>query len=162
MSIFHHDHHHQHEHRRGFLKKSFLFLGSLAAPTSFARAARPHSQEDEPGHHHHPNPAAAPAPVPAEAKKAEEPYRIFDAHLHCPSEDGAVWQWYPVTKSFEEFVSYLDRSGVERGIINSVRCQSSIPCGVNWPKVLRSSSKATAKLPATLSVTAGALWAPAL
>ncbi|HXH51784.1 MAG TPA: amidohydrolase family protein [Terriglobia bacterium] len=123
MSIFHHDHHHQHEHRRGFLKKSFLFLGSLAAPTSFARAARPHSQEDEPGHHHHPNPAAAPAPVPAEAKKAEEPYRIFDAHLHCPSEDGAVWQWYPVTKSFEEFVSYLDRSGVERGIINSVRCQ---------------------------------------
>jgi predicted TIM-barrel fold metal-dependent hydrolase len=122
MSIFHHDHHH-HEHRRSFLKKSFLFLGSLAAPTSFARADRHSAQEEVAGHHHPPDPAREPVPKQAEMKKSEEPYRIFDAHLHCPSEDGAVWQWYPVTRSFEDFVSYLDRAGVERGIINSVRCQ---------------------------------------
>ena len=42
-----------------------------------------------------------------------------------PSESGNVWQWYPVTKTFEEFVRYLDRTGVQRGIINSVRCQEA-------------------------------------
>lgn len=123
MSFFHHDHQHQHEHRRGFLRKSFLFLGALAAPVSFARAAGHSGRGKETGHHHPPGPAPEPAPKQAEVKKREEPYRIFDAHLHCPSEDGAVWQWYPVTRSFEEFVSYLNRAGVERGIINSVRCQ---------------------------------------
>ena len=34
-----------------------------------------------------------------------------------------MWQWYPVTRTFAEFVQYLDRTGVQRGIINSVRCQ---------------------------------------
>ena len=122
MSIFHHDGQHQNEHRRGFLKKSFLFLGSLAAPARFARASHP-GPEEAASHHHQPSPAAGPAPKPAETKSAGESYRIFDAHLHCPSEDGSVWQWYPVTRSFEDFVSYLDRAGVERGVINSVRSQ---------------------------------------
>ncbi|TAM79086.1 MAG: hypothetical protein EPN47_18935 [Acidobacteria bacterium] len=122
MSIFHHDQHH-HEHRRGFLKRSFLFLGSLAAPASFAREAPHHAPEGESSPHHQPDPAPELPPKQAEIKKSEGPCRIFDAHLHCPSEDGGVWQWYPVTKSFEDFVSYLDRSGVERRIINSVRCQ---------------------------------------
>ncbi|GAB4116347.1 MAG: hypothetical protein Kow001_17100 [Acidobacteriota bacterium] len=49
---------------------------------------------------------------------------VFDAHLHCPSEMGDVWQWHPVTRTFEEFVAYLDRTGVQRGIINSVRSQT--------------------------------------
>ena len=53
------------------------------------------------------------------------PRQVFDAHLHCPSESGNVWQWYPVTKTFEEFARYLDRTGVQRGIINSVRCQEA-------------------------------------
>ncbi len=48
---------------------------------------------------------------------------MFDAHLHCPSKSGDVWQWYPVTKTFDEFSRYLDRTGVQRGIINNVRCQ---------------------------------------
>jgi predicted TIM-barrel fold metal-dependent hydrolase len=124
MSSFHHEGHHQHhDHRRGFLKKSFLFLGSLAAPAGFARAARPDPKEEVAGHHRQPNSAADPAPEQSETKTAGEPYHAFDAHLHCPSEDGSVWQWYPVTKSFEDFVSYLDRAGVERGVINSVRSQ---------------------------------------
>jgi uncharacterized protein len=123
MSIFHHHYHHEHEHRRDFLKKSFVFLGSLAAPTSLARA-RGHAASEEMAGHTHP-PAAAPGPAAkqADVEKSQEPYRIFDAHLHCPSEDGSVWQWYPVTKTFEDFVSYLDRAGVERGVINSVRSQ---------------------------------------
>jgi len=50
---------------------------------------------------------------------------IFDAHLHCPAADGNVWQWHKVTANFEEFVAYLDRTGVGRGIINSVRCQEA-------------------------------------
>jgi predicted TIM-barrel fold metal-dependent hydrolase len=48
---------------------------------------------------------------------------VFDAHLHCPSDAGDVWQWHPVTRTFKEFAAYLDRTGVQRGIINSVRSQ---------------------------------------
>jgi len=57
-------------------------------------------------------------------KAASKGRLVFDAHLHCPSDESSqVWQWYPVTKSFEEFARYLERTGVQRGIINSVRCQ---------------------------------------
>jgi predicted TIM-barrel fold metal-dependent hydrolase len=49
--------------------------------------------------------------------------RVFDAHLHCPAETGELWQWHTVTRNFDEFVAYLDRTGVERGIINSQRSQ---------------------------------------
>lgn len=34
-----------------------------------------------------------------------------------------MWQWHPVTRTFEEFDAYLARTGVQRGIINSVRSQ---------------------------------------
>jgi predicted TIM-barrel fold metal-dependent hydrolase len=61
--------------------------------------------------------------------KQVEPVHVFDAHLHCPSEGGEVWQWHPVTRTFEEFVKYLDRTGVQRGIINSVRCQEAKTAG---------------------------------
>jgi predicted TIM-barrel fold metal-dependent hydrolase len=63
------------------------------------------------------------------------PFRVFDAHLHCPSDEigdrveldrpQGIWQLYPVTKTFAEFVAYLDRTGVQRGIISSVRCQEA-------------------------------------
>jgi hypothetical protein len=54
---------------------------------------------------------------------AGEPRRVFDAHLHCPAETGELWQWHTVTRNFDEFVAYLDRTGVDRGIINSQRSQ---------------------------------------
>jgi predicted TIM-barrel fold metal-dependent hydrolase len=117
MSHFHH------APRRQFLKKSFAFLGLPA----FASNAAAHSHGD----HEHPTTAAQQRPgAPPELKPRSrsqhvEPLRVFDAHLHCPSESGNVWQWHPVTKSFEEFVQYLDRTGVQRGIINSVRCQEA-------------------------------------
>jgi hypothetical protein len=49
----------------------------------------------------------------------EDSVEIFDCHLHCPAERGESWQWYKVTHNFEDFVSYLDKTGVQRGIINS-------------------------------------------
>jgi hypothetical protein len=48
-------------------------------------------------------------------------FQLFDCHLHCPAESGEKWQWYKVTDTFEDFVSYLDKTGVQRGIINSQR-----------------------------------------
>jgi predicted TIM-barrel fold metal-dependent hydrolase len=61
-----------------------------------------------------------------ESGKADRRYepdsmQIFDCHLHAPAEKGEKWQWYKVTNSFEDFVSYLDKTGVQRGIINSQR-----------------------------------------
>jgi predicted TIM-barrel fold metal-dependent hydrolase len=46
---------------------------------------------------------------------------IFDAHLHCPSAAGRVIQWHRVTRDFEDFAAYLAQTGVERGMMNSVR-----------------------------------------
>jgi uncharacterized protein len=48
-------------------------------------------------------------------------FEIFDCHLHSPADSGEAWQWYKVTKTFEDFVRYLDKTGVKRGIINSQR-----------------------------------------
>jgi uncharacterized protein len=48
-------------------------------------------------------------------------FEIFDCHLHSPADQGEAWQWYKVTETFEDFVKYLDKTGVERGIINSQR-----------------------------------------
>ena len=64
-----------------------------------------------------------------EIKKHDEPdsFQIFDCHLHCPPEKGEKWQWYKVTSSFEDFVNYLDKTGVQRGIINSQRSFSPDP-----------------------------------
>jgi predicted TIM-barrel fold metal-dependent hydrolase len=57
------------------------------------------------------------------AESAAAPLPTFDAHLHCPAESGELWQWHTVIRNFDEFVSYLDRTGVDRGIINSQRSQ---------------------------------------
>jgi hypothetical protein len=48
-------------------------------------------------------------------------FQTFDCHLHCPAEAGEKWQWHKVTPTFEDFVSYLDKTGVQQGIINSQR-----------------------------------------
>jgi len=119
MSFFHgHDRHHP---RRRFLRKSFEFLGTLAAAAGAARGTSAKAEGASKAEKEIP-----PRPKPGEATLAtkqarRKPLHAFDAHLHCPSESGNVWQWHPVTRTFEEFVHYLDRTGVQRGIINSVR-----------------------------------------
>jgi len=120
-------HLHHHPPRRQFLKKTFQFFGAFAAAPSRGRGAPVRHEEDTPKASVPPAPPAAPAPSPPQLTPARKPrpYLVFDAHLHCPSESGNVWQWYPVTRTFEEFARYLDRAGVERGIINSVRCQEA-------------------------------------
>jgi predicted TIM-barrel fold metal-dependent hydrolase len=95
-----------------------MFLGATAGLTGAAR--RPTAAERLPP----PEAKAAPVRDQQQAPPVRSlPGPVFDAHLHCPSETGQIWQWHPVTKTFEEFVAYLDRTGVGRGIINSVRCQ---------------------------------------
>ena len=46
---------------------------------------------------------------------------IFDAHLHIPSDNGENFQWNLVTRDMADFVSYLDKCGVRRGVISSSR-----------------------------------------
>jgi predicted TIM-barrel fold metal-dependent hydrolase len=46
---------------------------------------------------------------------------IFDAHLHTPSENGEVFQWNLVTRNMGDFVAYLDKCGVRRGVISAAR-----------------------------------------
>ncbi len=67
----------------------------------------------------------AAAPAAAEPGAPGEPPRVFDAHLHCPADSGELWQWHTVTPTFRDFVAHLDRTGVQRGIINSQRAQSN-------------------------------------
>ncbi len=125
MSFFHH-HDDQPHPRRGFLKKSFTFLGAWASAPLAARQAKeplPASQEFPPPASASPPPHARQAP-PGPAPARAVPPLVFDAHLHCPSDaTRQIWQWYPVTRTFDEFARYLDRTGVQRGIINNVRCQ---------------------------------------
>ena len=52
---------------------------------------------------------------------------IFDCHLHSPADSGEAWQWHKVTATFDDFVSYLDRTGVGKGIINSQRSYGQKP-----------------------------------
>ena len=95
-------------------RRKFIFFGTLAPATLHVSAKEQRAQ-----------PHAHPAPPPAKPRgttpHASRP--IFDAHLHCPDDAGNVWQWHPVTRTFEEFDAYLVKTGVQRGIINSVRSQ---------------------------------------
>jgi predicted TIM-barrel fold metal-dependent hydrolase len=96
--------------RREFLIRSASwFLGAVAASMAgasplFAKEIRKPEKRDEP-----------------------DSFQVFDCHLHCPAEKGEKWQWYKVTNSFEDFVSYLDKTGVHRGIINSQRSFGTKP-----------------------------------
>ena len=118
---------HNHCHpRRQFLRKSFAFLGAFAAAPSSA-GSTPAKKPEKPAADNSSSPPKKSGPTAHGAEKGMRlgPRQVFDAHLHCPSESGNVWQWHTVTKTFEEFVHYLDRTGVQRGIINSVRCQEA-------------------------------------
>ena len=57
----------------------------------------------------------------ADLQDDNESFEIFDCHLHSPADKGEAWQWYKVTDTFDDFVKYLDKTGVNRGIINSQR-----------------------------------------
>jgi hypothetical protein len=61
------------------------------------------------------------------SRKEGADFEIFDCHLHCPPEAGEKWQWYKVTHTFDDFVAYLDKTGVGRGIINSQRSYDPQP-----------------------------------
>jgi predicted TIM-barrel fold metal-dependent hydrolase len=112
MSYFHF---HADQHRPPRVpRRHFVFLGMLAP---LAGRSQSQHKADSP-----PPANSAQKPRPAPSRPARH-VRIFDAHLHCPSDAGEVWQWHPVTRTFEQFVAYLDRTGVQRGIINSVRSQ---------------------------------------
>jgi predicted TIM-barrel fold metal-dependent hydrolase len=133
MSLFHHGHPHPSFYpRRNFMRKSFVFLGTLAnaaKASKWAKASEWGGRIAGQGVKAHPFQAlklngstdSAPKGVPATR------FRIFDAHLHCPSDEssGEIWQWYPVTKTFAEFAAYLEKTGVQRGIINAQRCNTA-------------------------------------
>src|SRR5437870_6628315 len=53
--------------------------------------------------------------------QAETRREIFDAHLHIPSDNGEIFQWNLVTRNMADFVAYLDKCGVRRGVISSAR-----------------------------------------
>ena len=59
--------------------------------------------------------------VRVEKRDDIDSFQVFDCHLHSPAEKGEAWQWHKVTETFEDFVKYLDKTGVQRGIINSQR-----------------------------------------
>ena len=114
-------HFHRHPHgRKQFSRRSFCFLGASAAGAAVGKTRA--SSRLTPVSKPLPETVPTMAPESGQAT-GQATVEIFDAHLHCPTEKGEVWQWHPVTRTFEEFVSYLDRTGVDRGIINSVRSQ---------------------------------------
>ncbi len=53
--------------------------------------------------------------------QAESQGGIFDAHLHIPSDNGENFQYYLVTRNMDDFVAYLDKCQVQRGILSSPR-----------------------------------------
>jgi len=57
-------------------------------------------------------------PLSREAQ-AETRRGTFDAHLHIPSDNGENFQWNLVTRNMQEFVAYLDKCNVRRGVISS-------------------------------------------
>ena len=102
-----------HQHPPALPRRRFVFFGMLAPAAAAPVVARAQQKAAIPK-----SPPSAKVPG---RKAATHPRRVFDAHLHCPSENGETWQWHPVTPTFKEFAAYLDRTGVQRGIINSVR-----------------------------------------
>lgn len=63
-------------------------------------------------------------PLTREAQ-AETRRGIFDAHLHIPADNGELFQWQAVTRTMPEFVAYLDKCGVRRGVISSARSNTA-------------------------------------
>lgn len=105
------DHKHQVRHpRRTFLARSAAWLGGTVAASAAGAPGLFASNSRNPESRHEP-----------------ASYDIFDCHLHCPAENGEQWQWYKITHTFEDFVNYLDKTGVQRGIINSQRSYGAKP-----------------------------------
>jgi len=92
------------ESRRDFLSKSTSLLTGAAA-TSLGGVPEILSKSDG----------------KEERQGDNDSFSIFDCHLHSPSDRGEAWQWYKVTETFADFVKYLDKTLVNRGIINSQR-----------------------------------------
>ena len=90
--------------RRDFLTKSAAFLTGVAAVSA---GRFPELLSEGEGMY--------------EQQADKDPFEIFDCHLHSPADKGEAWQWHKVTETFEDFVRYLDKTGVRRGIINSQR-----------------------------------------
>jgi uncharacterized protein len=87
--------------RRNFLAKSSAILTGAVA-TSFVVPEILSNNDNRDGQH-----------------GDNDSFEIFDCHLHSPADKGEAWQWYKVTQTFEDFVNYLDKTGVQSGIINS-------------------------------------------
>ena len=90
--------------RRDFLSKSTLFLSGVAAASfrDVPEMVSKHEGRDN-------------------RQGGNDSPEIFDCHLHSPADSGEEWQWHKVTGTFDDFVRYLDKTGVKRGIINSQR-----------------------------------------
>jgi len=78
-------------------------------------------------------------PMPKEAQ-VETRRGIFDAHLHIPSDNGENFQWNLVTRNMPEFVAYLDKCGVRRGVISSSWSNKA-----NTPEDYRNGNREVAK-----------------
>ena len=96
--------------RRDFLSRSSLLLSGAAA-LSFRAVPESLSRGES----------------NRELRGAEDSPEIFDCHLHSPADSGEEWQWHKVTETFDDFVKYLDKTGVHRGIINSQRSYEKKP-----------------------------------
>ncbi len=96
--------------RRDFLSKSAMLLSGVASASFFKV------------------PEILPGRVNQnEFTNANDSFEIFDCHLHSPADTGEEWQWHKVTLTFDDFVKYLDKTGVKRGIINSQRSYGKKP-----------------------------------
>jgi hypothetical protein len=87
--------------RRDFLTKSTVLLaGAVAASSGIPEIISKSGHLDD-------------------RQRENDSFEIFDCHLHSPADKGEKWQWHKVTATFDDFVMYLDKTGVKRGIINS-------------------------------------------
>ena len=55
---------------------------------------------------------------PSREVETETRRGIFDAHLHIPSDNGENFLWNLITGNMQEFVAYLEKCGVRRGVIS--------------------------------------------
>jgi hypothetical protein len=124
MSFFYNDHPHPHQSpRRQFVKKGFSFSERWRPLPRFRVVCESASQLlilpiDRPTGFNNPLPVQ-----PRRIRQKWAPERWSMPTCTARVNSGEVWQWYPLTKTFDEFAHYLDRTGVQQGIINNVRCQ---------------------------------------
>src|SRR5438105_15693667 len=96
--------------RRKFVRNSLSLVGTAVTLLTHVEA-HPQSQVNQPSPG---SPQQDPAREASSKSKSKASYRVFDSHLHCPSDEVAglvlldrpqdLWQWYPVTRTFQDFV----------------------------------------------------------